>query len=305
MSFLPIALSAYFLIALNLAMDKIILKKAMPSPVTYCFYVGLMSIFGLVFAPFGRCWYGPMEAISGLVVGAIFMLAIYLMYKALFSCDASRVGPIIGAITPVFVAIFSVLFLGEHLKGRNLLAFFILVAGGILITVDFKERKNWRIAGAKNKKLILTVVLSALIFGVYYVLLKGIFNEQNFVAGLVWTRVGAFLASFLFLVSAKNRKQIFSNSKATKLASGGLIVANKAMSGVAFALLNYAISLGNVAIVNAMQGIQYVFLLVLVVLFSKFYPKILSEEMGGGVLAQKFVAIMLVGAGLLIIGSSY
>ena len=305
MSFLPFALIAYFLIALNVALDKIILKKAMPSPVTYCFYVGLMSIFGLVFAPFGRVWYGPIEALYGLIVGAIFMLAIYLMYKALFTCEASRVGPIIGAITPVFVALFSILFLGEHLRGKSFLAFILLVAGGVLITLDLRERKNWISIDPKNKKLILTVLASALVFGIYYVLLKGIFNDQNFVAGLVWTRVGAFLASFLFLISAKNRKLIFSNSQKTKLSSGGLIVANKAMSGVAFALLNYAIALGNVAIVNAMQGIQYVFLLILVVLFSKFYPKILNEEMGGGILAQKFIAIMLIGAGLLMIGASH
>ncbi len=302
MHFLPIAFLAYFLIALNLTLDKIILKKALPSPVVYCFYVGLMSIFGVVFAPFGRFWFGPEAALAGILVGAVFMAAIYLMYKALFSCEASRVGPIIGALTPIFVAFFSFFILGEVLNGRSFLAFLLLVVGGLAIAIDFRDKESFDFRSRRNQKLFRNVILSALIFGLYYVLLKSVFNEQNFIAGLVWTRVGAFLATFLLLIPARNRRLIFQKTKKTGIASGGLVILNKTMSGIAFALLNYAISLGNVAIVNAMQGLQYIFLLFLVVLFSKFYPKILNEETDKFALFQKGFAVILIFSGLFMIG---
>jgi len=300
MTWLFVALGAYFLISLNLTIDKVILKNSLPHPVVYCFYMGMLSIFGLVFAPFGKVSLNWENIITGIVVGGVFMLALFIMYKAVFAYEASRVGPIIGAVTPIFVSLLSFLFLGERFAFRELLVFFLLVAGGILISVDLdgmsKEEKR-----SKAMKVFWISLLSALAFGVYYVLLKHVYNQGTFVSGFVWTRIGSFLATFLFLIPASNRKLIFGESKHLKLSAGGLVVANKTLSGVAFALLNYAIALGSVTLVNAMQGIQYGFLLLIVTIFSKFYPRILAEGIDRKTMLQKIIAVVLIGTGLLLI----
>ena len=70
------------------------------------------------------------------------------------------------------------------------------------------------------------------------------------------------------------------------------------MAAAAFIMLNWAISLGNVALINSLQGTQYVFLILIVLFLSATYPKILKEEIGGGVMLQKGIGISLICTGL-------
>lgn len=299
MSWLFFALSAYFLISINLTLDKVILKNSLPHPVVYCFYMGVLSIFGLAFAPFGVINFNSWEIITGVLVGAFFILPLYYMYKAVFFNEATRVGPLIGAITPIFVWLFSFFFLGERFTPGGIVVFLLLVIGGFLISIELNGNK-----GKKSKKRIImmlrTSIFAASMFGIYYVLLKHVYSEGTFVSGFVWTRLGSFLAALLFLLTERNRKLIFGESEALKPKTGILVVGNKTLSGIAFALLNYAIALGSVTLVNAMQGLQYVFLLILVAILSYKYPRILAEAINKKALVQKIIAVVLIGLGLAI-----
>lgn len=298
MTWLFVAFVAYFLISINLTLDKVILKNSLPHPAVYCFYMGLLSIFGLVFAPFGVINYNLQEVVTGILVGAFFLLPLYFMYKAVFANEATRVGPLIGALTPFFVWLFSFLFLGERFTWSGIIVFLFLVTGGFLISVELNggERKK-----DKQKKIFLMLkisILAALLFGIYFVLLKYVYNNGTFVSGFVWTRLGSFLAAFLFLAPRSNRRLIFGETKILKPNSGALVIANKTISGISYALLNYAIALGSVTLVNAMQGLQYVFLLILVAIITKKYPAILTEAISKKALTQKIIAVALIGVGL-------
>ena len=55
---------------------------------------------------------------------------------------------------------------------------------------------------------------------------------------------------------------------------------------------------GNVALINSLQGVQYMFLIIIVFFLSTRYPKFMREELGGGVLLQKIIGISLIGTGL-------
>jgi hypothetical protein len=69
-------------------------------------------------------------------------------------------------------------------------------------------------------------------------------------------------------------------------------------AALAFIMLNWAISLGNVALINALQGTQYLFLILIVVFLSSRYPKIMKEQFRGGVMLQKVLGTTLVVLGL-------
>ena len=69
------------------------------------------------------------------------------------------------------------------------------------------------------------------------------------------------------------------------------------LAALAFIMLNWAISLGNVALINSLQGVQYVFLILLVLFISARYPKFFDEELGGGVIIQKSLGATLVCVG--------
>jgi len=59
--------------------------------------------------------------------------------------------------------------------------------------------------------------------------------------------------------------------------------------------------LASVTLVNALQGVQYVILLIMAVIISLKYPKILSENVSSLALIPKFLGVILVGTGLFIL----
>ena len=56
--------------------------------------------------------------------------------------------------------------------------------------------------------------------------------------------------------------------------------------------------MGNVSLINSLQGAQYIFLMFIVFFISTKFPKIMREELGGGVLMQKILGTILVTIGL-------
>jgi uncharacterized membrane protein len=103
------------------------------------------------------------------------------------------------------------------------------------------------------------------------------------------------------LVPRKTRQHIFNTPKEAGKGNLYLYYGARISGGLAGLMQNFAISIGSVTIVNAMQGTQYAFLLILTILFSKYYPKVLQERVSGGILAQKIAAIILISAGLILL----
>ena len=111
-----------------------------------------------------------------------------------------------------------------------------------------------------------------------------------------------FLAAFLLLIPFKNRRAIFVHAAVIKIKTGALIVSNKAMAGIASIFLNFAIYLGSATLINAAGGIQHLFILILAVIVAKIFPQALEEKTSIGVIARKIFSILLIGAGLAILG---
>lgn len=103
-----------------------------------------------------------------------------------------------------------------------------------------------------------------------------------------------FLGALLLLFFPTNRRTIFDTTRAIKIKTVGLFFSNKALAGIAFILLNYAIFLGSVTLVNALQGIQYVFLLIIAIIISFKFPHILREQISRQIIVQKSIAILLI-----------
>jgi len=103
----------------------------------------------------------------------------------------------------------------------------------------------------------------------------------------------------LFLLIPEARYGILHQPKQKGTGSTtALFLTGQVAGALGFTLVNYAISLASVSLVNAMQGAQYAFLLVMVGLLSRKFPKILSERLSGWVLVQKIMAIILISIGI-------
>ena len=300
MTWLLFAIISYFINAVTAIIDKFLLNKSVPSPVAYTFYVGLLSFFAVILVPFGVVWPGMSLAMQNMLPGVVFFWAVFLFITAVKKYEVSRVVTMIGGFTPMFVLILSFFFFHERLSSVHFLAFILLVAGSVIISF-----KRSGIDSARKKSAFLGVGISiaaAFTFALYYVSAKIIFSaEQPFISAFFWSRMGSFLTALLILIIPSWRTLIFGARKTAGVKGGALFITNKILAGGGFILLNYSIKLGNVALVNAIQGVQYVFLFGLVMYFAKNYPQILEEKMTGKIIAQKILAIIIIGFGLALI----
>ena len=61
------------------------------------------------------------------------------------------------------------------------------------------------------------------------------------------------------------------------------------------------VPLSMLAFINAVEGVKYVFVLMLAAIVSLKFPKILSEEISRKIFLQKFAAILLIAVGLIVL----
>lgn len=282
----------YLLNAISSVVNKTLLNNDIPNPVVYTFYGTLLGLVVFLLAPFGFSWIGLKLFIISIVGGALFTYALLTMFMALVRGDVSRVTPLIGGLQPIFVFLLAYIILGERLVAGQLLAFLLILIGGILITVQF----------GKNKKVLAEMfwlsILSSVLFAASHVVSKYIFNNVDFISGFIWIRIGSFLAVAILLISAANRKAIFGGEKQVKSSTSVTFILGQAAGALSFIMINWAISLGSVTLVNALQGLQYVFLFILVVIVAWKRPDWLGEDMRRRVVIQKIVAILLIVVGM-------
>ncbi len=304
MSWLFITIGAYFLTAVNSIIDKFLLRKSIPNPLTYSFYVGIFSAFVLILIPFfGLLWPGFYHFFVALSVGVVYLFALIAFFYALKKDEASRVVPLVGAITPVFILIISHLFLVESFSVNDAIVFVFLVTGGFLIS--YKKEAHCKILEFKRNSCMQGLKMSLLasfFFALFFVLAKYVFENQDFISGFIFTRLGSFLAALFLLFIPLYRKSIHKTTKKVKRGAGSLFIINKTLAGFAFLLVNYAIAVGgSPTLVNALEGTKYIFVLILALILSLKFPKIIKEQVSTHHLVQKSFAIVLIFLGIFLL----
>lgn len=297
MSWFLLAILSCFLYAIVTVLNKFLLRqRATTRPLVFTFWLGILSIFTFVLAPFGLGWPGWGAFWFDIAVGLVYFVAILYTYEALDINEASKVSSFVGGLTPVLVLILSYLFLSETLTLMHLLAFFLLIFGGFLISIK-KSRGEFR-GGMKGFRfLVLAIILGA----VYWIMAKYAFDTQGFVNGFVWSRAGFVLAAFLILLRPAWRRMIFISERQATPKLGALFASNKLLAAFGSLSIHLALFLGSAPLVNALQGVQYVFLLIFAVILSKKFPELMEEKVSGTTLAQKIAAVLLIGGGLAIL----
>jgi len=294
---LLVIILAYFFFSLSYLGDKLILSGP-PKPSSYTFYVGALSLFTVIFIPFIKFGFPDGKVIFWILgEAAVYTLGLYTMFSAIEKFDVSRVMTTIGATQPVFIFILAWIIFGPQvIEKTNILAFALLLLGSIIISFG----KNFKQAGSYWK---LTIIAS-LMFSLDYVFSKIVFLNAGFLQGFIWVRIFVFLFALGFLIGKNNRKEIFRKQNILDKKTGIIFICSQASGGIANIIQGFAIFLAPVAflpILNSLRGIQYVFLFLITLFLSSFFPKILKEEISKKILAQKIVSIILIALGLAIL----
>ena len=298
MLWLLFAISSYFLYAIAALIDRHLLKSSIPSPNVYCFYVGILGILALFLIPLGFSIPHPFLILISLLAGAVSIFSLWRFYIALKQFDASVVLPAIGGIMPVvtFFAVYFIFQEREMIAIEKVAAFICLILGSILISME--EKKSITLKSLQHSFLI------AILFSAALVLSKYIYSKEMFWSGFIWMRIGAAGTALLFLFSKEVREEIFRKKASFKKKTMGLFLSNQTLAAAAFILQNWAIALVPfiyLAVINALEGTKYLFLLIIVAVLSIKYKNILKGEISKENLIQKAVAVLLISVGLAIL----
>jgi len=306
MSWIIVAVSAYLLLAVANLLDKFLVDNVLKSSKAYAFVACLMGLVIFLAAPWFLEWPGWPLFIFDLIAGVIFAVALWLLYEALRRGEASRILVFIGGTTPIFSLLFSILFFKEHFALNQWAGIVCLLIGVFIIaflpvTRSFLARvmRKFNISQEYRTGGLIVALFSALAYSLYFIVTKYGYTMQPFASAFIWNRLGAALFVLLFLLKKENRKAItavFSHSNPNK--SKWLVVVNQIIGASGFILQNYAVFLGSVVLVNALQGVQYAFLLVISAGLALMAPKLLKETFSWRIIIQKSAAVIFVALGL-------
>jgi uncharacterized membrane protein len=299
MSWLFLALGGYFVSALTSVVDKFLLADRIKEPSVYAFFVSLLSLFVLVFIPFGIQPMGWGTFVLFLSSGVLFLYGLVAFYTAVRASEVSRVAPLVGITTAIVaggvsLAVGSVA--GLSFAPGHFFALALLLGGAFLIAFDLPLRPI--------DALLASTFLAGLFMAFSLLLLKTGYRQADFLSGFVWSRLGIVLGGFTLLAYSRFREAILTETKKYtarrqhNVGTAAFFIGNKLLGALSMLLLTYAAYVGPVTFIQALSGVQYAFVLVLALPLSVIFPAVFQEKLSFWDWFQKAVAIILIGLGM-------
>lgn len=287
--------------------DKfVVTSKKVPKPSLYVFYTGILVVLSLLLYVFDfllgsfvsglpslfNVHWPNFFVLSQAVSAAFFMLmGLYFLYKSLIRADASDVFPVVGSISAFFVLLLSFIYFNQILKPSFFFGFVFLIVGTLFVS-------HFRF----GKKTFYLTITSALFLGFHSVFLKRLFIETGFDNGFFWYSVSMFVLALMMLFSKNIRNPLFHHRKSTSVKSADkLILLGKILAGIAGLMITVSINLGNVVIVQALTGLQYLFLFLFAILLGSKTHTDWGENVTTKDILQKTISMTLILIGFVLL----
>jgi drug/metabolite transporter (DMT)-like permease len=279
MAWILLATLAQFFNAIVAIMDKYIVtdERALPRASVYAFYSCLLTGFWVVIyfvgwipglSALGVPQFANVERPSIQVVGMSFLagytlfIALVSMYDALKRAEAVNVMPVIGAVSAISSIGMAYLLLDVTMSSNFLMGVVVLALGTLLVAQTLPHRDT-----------VLQVVHSGIFFALHYITMKGLFEETSFDDGFFWSRVGLVLVVLSLLLVPSFLEKVTNQTRVTTKRTGVLILVAKGLAGVAAFMLLKATDWGNVAVVQAIDGLKFVFILLISFFLGAAFPR--------------------------------
>lgn len=309
MNWIILAVIAQFLNAFVSIVDKRIISddKILPRPFVYAFYTCLVSGVWIIFyfisllpLPFDGLHLPSFENVirPSLEVVALSFLAAYTFFTALVSMftalregDASDVVPVVGATSAIATFGLGYFFLDTAISSNFALGIILLTIGTFLVSHFHFHFKT-----------ALVAIHAGIFFALHYVSLKGLFNITSFDDGFFWSRIAFMFYALSLLLVPTFYEKIKEQTKVTTKRAGFLIFSNKVLAGISTLLILKATDLGNVAVVQALGGLQFVFILLLGIFFTVRPHRLkIGEVYRHETILQKAVFVAIIALGFLVL----
>lgn len=295
MHWIFIAISSHLVWAFGAIADKFIISNKIKNPYIYCIWMFAIGAIGAVIALFTGFHILTLNQFLWVFLAIIFEFAAMFPYvKAVQLEDISRIN-ILWVLIPLFSLIMAYLTMGEGLTNNQIVAFCVLIFGVILASMKFGK------GTIKFSKAFWWMFLSCFGFAIYGTAVRHVSQEIGPLDVFIYTHIlGALLALPFFFF--KKIRDIHALEIKTFNAKTILIIFTSIFIGMIGTLLNiWALSLGKVALVYAMEGFQAIFVFILTVIFALFIKVYLREDLDKRNVALKVCALLINLAGIAIL----
>lgn len=294
------AILAYLFLAVASVGDRFILVGPLPNPKVYAFLIAIMGGLAIpLLAPFGFSWLELPIALLSLIAGLVWIFALVSAFEATIREEVSRVVPAVGALVPIFTLIGTAIIWRKTLSLEEFLGFLLLLGGGFLITA-----RRFSIKYFLETKAVRWIILTAVLFSAGFLLMKAVFEIESFLNGFIWMRIGGLIAGLILFLSPEVRNNVLKQKVGFKKRVFVPFLFFQACGVIGFLSQNVAINLAlpsQLPLINAMEGVRYLFLFLLVAVIARWQPAWLKEEMVGSVLWQKLLASLMIISGIVVL----
>ncbi len=296
------AIIAYFFLALVNVGDKFLIDRKIKSPATYTFYIGAALVVFLLVIPFIDFEIlAPIYIFMALVSGFLFNYSLFWMYKAIQKTDVSVAIPAYGALLPIFTFLLAWFFAGQILTSTQIVAFVLLICGSLII--------NYKQGGKVDIDVFKICAIGIFFLSLSLFLSKYVYlASPNFLSNFIWIKMGGILTSVVFYFgSEKVRTDVYSGLSAPQAQNVGLFFMVQSAGATSNVLQNFSIALAPIAlisIINALQGIQYVFLFLFTFWLARKFPEKFHDDYSKPAMTRKIIAMLIIFIGLGIISFS-
>jgi len=306
MSWIFLAVGAQLINAIVALIDKRIVsdESLVPRPFVYAFYTCLLSGSWIIVYALSIF---PVAHIDGLSIPSIFnierptlevvalsflaaytfFIALTSMFSAFRKADASDVVPVVGAVSALGAFGLGYFFLDAQLSNNFMFGIVLLATGTFLVS-----RLRFSLSVAMN------TFHAGIFFALHYVVIKGLFTTTSFDDGFFWSRIAFMLFALTLLLVPVYYEKIAEQTKNTTKKAGAIVFLTKVLAGISSILILKATDLGDVAVVQALGGLQFVFILIIGMMFGT-----VCDE--GGCrqrdIVQKAIFVAIISLGVLIL----
>jgi len=298
MNWFFIALIGPLLYAITNHVDKILLDKYFKERGVGTILL-FNSLFAVVVLPFlfladkTVLNVGGIQIFALAVVGILNVFVLWCYLLALKDEEASVV-IVFYQLVPVFAYVLGYFILGEVLTSLQLVAMAIIIFGTIMISFEIDSENKFKF----RRKAILPMLAASFFWALGSVIFKAVAIEENVWRSLFWEYSMLLVVGvgiFIFVRSYRvNFLSVIRNNSKVILSISFMNEFVYILGNLAFA---FAYMLAPIALVLLTNSFQSIFVLVIGIFFTVFFPKISVEKIQAKHLWLKIIAICITGIG--------
>lgn len=298
MNWFLIALVGPLLYAMTNHIDKILLEKYFKESGvgTIMLFSSLLSIFAIPFFLFADPLVLNVSIQNIFILAAVGILNVLVLWFYLLALneEEASITIVFYQLVPVLGSILGYFLLHEKLSHIQLIAMAIVIFGTTIISFELDAENKFKL----RTKTIVFMLLASTFWALESVIFKLVALEENVWRSLFWEHVMMVIVGILIFTFIRSYRINF--LKALQFNSVKVLsinACNEILYIIGNVVFAYAYLLAPIALVLLVDSFQPIWVLVIGIILTVFFPKISSERISSKHLTQKIIAIVITGIG--------